>query len=113
MAEPYKFDDFPEAFAACRERGRPIIAVVRGETWKLFPSGRAEQKTGYFKTESGGCKLVRVDGNRLFEFPARVHLAVKCDLAGEHPHEGAGVSQSLFVRPDMSDPSELAGTGAE
>ena len=36
-----EFDDFPEAFDYCRECGKPVIVIVTGEKWKLFPSGYA------------------------------------------------------------------------
>ena len=100
------FDEFTEAFDYCRAAGRPVTVQVRGETWKLYPSGRAEQKTGYFKTEGGGCTLVEVRGERLSAFPHRVRLAIKCDLPGDHPHARAEDSRTLAARPDMSDPGE-------
>lgn len=40
-----QFDGFPEAFDYCRECGRPVVVVIKGETWKLYPSGRAERQT--------------------------------------------------------------------
>ena len=100
------FDDFPEAFDYCREAARPVTVQVNGEAWKLFPSGRAEQKTGFFKTDDGGCALVEVKGARLSVFPHNTRLAVKCDLPGDHPHRGANDSQDLAIKPDMSDPDE-------
>ncbi len=35
------FDDFSDAFDYCREAGRPVVVLVEGKRWKLYPSGRA------------------------------------------------------------------------
>ena len=37
------FDDFPEAFDYCREKDQPVVVIVAGERWKLYPSGHATQ----------------------------------------------------------------------
>lgn len=42
-AEP--FNTWNEAFAACRERGRPLNVRFTGagdSAWKIYPSGRSE-----------------------------------------------------------------------
>jgi len=36
------FDTFPEAFDYCREKGTPVIVLIAGDKWKIFPSGLAE-----------------------------------------------------------------------
>ena len=36
------FHDWPEAFDVCRERNRPIIANVKLEICKIFPSGHGK-----------------------------------------------------------------------
>lgn len=39
---PYRaFNTFWEAFEFCREMGYPVMVVVRGQLYKLFPSGKA------------------------------------------------------------------------
>ncbi len=35
------FDNFSAAFDYCREVGYPVVVVVKGEKYKLFPSGKA------------------------------------------------------------------------
>lgn len=35
------FDDFPEAFAYCREKRTPVVVEIGGLRHKLYPSGRA------------------------------------------------------------------------
>jgi len=40
------FDDFSAAFAYCRECNKPMVVIISGEKWKLYPSGRAEKKEG-------------------------------------------------------------------
>lgn len=37
------FDDFSDAFDYCRERDCPVVVLVAGEKWKLYPSGHAER----------------------------------------------------------------------
>jgi hypothetical protein len=37
-----EFDNMPDAFDYCRDGNSPCRVIVKGETWKLFPSGRAE-----------------------------------------------------------------------
>jgi len=42
-----EFIEWSEAFDCCRERNRPINATVKGETCKIYPSGRqVNLKTG-------------------------------------------------------------------
>ena len=36
------FDTFEAAFAYCREGNCPVIVIVQGKRWKLYPSGRAD-----------------------------------------------------------------------
>ena len=38
-----KFDDFPEAFDYCRDTNAPVIVMVAGDKWKLYPSGHAKK----------------------------------------------------------------------
>lgn len=40
-----KFDTWSEAFDYCREVGYPVVVLVKGEKWKLFPSGKAVRKS--------------------------------------------------------------------
>jgi hypothetical protein len=35
------FNDFSEAFDYCREKDQPVVVLVEGQRWKLYPSGRA------------------------------------------------------------------------
>lgn len=46
MKKPRKFDDMPDAFDYCREKGSPVMVVVDGAKWKLFPSGHAVAAVG-------------------------------------------------------------------
>jgi len=39
-----KFDSFSSAFDYCREADTPVTVIIAGEKWKLYPSGRAEEK---------------------------------------------------------------------
>ncbi len=43
----YKSDEdgWAEAFSLCRERGCPMIVIVDGERWKIFPSGAVIQRS--------------------------------------------------------------------
>lgn len=36
-----EFDNFSDAFDYCREAGHPVVIMVKGEKYKLFPSGKA------------------------------------------------------------------------
>lgn len=36
-----RFDSFPAAFDYCREADKPMVAIVTGVVYKLFPSGNA------------------------------------------------------------------------
>ncbi len=38
-----EFSDMSEAFAFCRRCDRPVIVLVDGKKYRLFPSGRAEE----------------------------------------------------------------------
>lgn len=40
---PLAFASMADGFDYCREKNRPIRAQVGGETWHLFPSGRADK----------------------------------------------------------------------
>jgi hypothetical protein len=37
------FDGFSAAFDYCRECNRPVMVIVTGEAWRLFPSGHAQR----------------------------------------------------------------------
>lgn len=37
-----EFDNFFDAFDACREAHGAIVALINGQYWKLFPYGRSE-----------------------------------------------------------------------
>ena len=37
-----EFETFSSAFDYCREANQPVVVVVEGETWKLYPSGKGE-----------------------------------------------------------------------
>jgi hypothetical protein len=37
-----EFETMSDAFDYCREAGKPIRAIVKGDIWKLYPSGKAE-----------------------------------------------------------------------
>jgi len=39
-----QFDEMWEAFDYCREVNHPVTALVDGEKWKVYPSGRAERR---------------------------------------------------------------------
>ena len=41
---PKEFETFNEAFDFCREKNSPVMVKIKNETWKLYPSGKAEQK---------------------------------------------------------------------
>jgi hypothetical protein len=41
-----EFETFQDAFNFCRSRNSPVIVMVNGEKWHLFPSGRAVQCGG-------------------------------------------------------------------
>ena len=36
-----EFDDWGGAFDYCRETGHPVVVTVKGEGWKIYPSGKA------------------------------------------------------------------------
>lgn len=40
------FDDMSDAFDYCREVNKPVMVLVDGEKWKLFPSGHAKRLKG-------------------------------------------------------------------
>jgi hypothetical protein len=62
----------------------------------------------FFATEGGGCRsTVVMAGGLLDAFPHSSRLAVRCPRAGLHPH-ATDPSSPLLVKPDLSDPSELA-----
>lgn len=46
------FEDFPDAFDYCREKDQPVVVLVAGEEWKLYPSGSAVQITPASSTSS-------------------------------------------------------------
>ena len=37
------FEDWDDAFSYCREKNYPVIVKVKGEFYKIFPSGRCEK----------------------------------------------------------------------
>jgi hypothetical protein len=43
-SEPRQFDTMQEAFDWVRECDAPKMAVVDGQLYKLYPSGRAEER---------------------------------------------------------------------
>ena len=42
--EMKSFEDLSDAFDYCREKDCPVIVLVKGEKWKLFPSGCAQKQ---------------------------------------------------------------------
>lgn len=42
--EVERFADWSDAFSVCRERNRPMIAIVDDEEAKIYPSGRWEPR---------------------------------------------------------------------
>jgi hypothetical protein len=40
-----EFESFEEGFSFCRECNRPVIVQIDGKTYRLFPSGKAEDIT--------------------------------------------------------------------
>lgn len=40
-----KFDNFEEAFSYCREKNYPVLIIIDGKKYKLYPSGRVEEKS--------------------------------------------------------------------
>ena len=41
MTERRKFNTFVDAFAYCRRKDAPVVVLIRGVRWKLYPSGGA------------------------------------------------------------------------
>ena len=39
-----KFEEWDEAFAYCREVNHPVLVQVKGKNYKIFPSGRCEDR---------------------------------------------------------------------
>ena len=46
-----EFADMSDAFSYCRSCDRPVIAIVKGVPYKLFPSGKAVDLTACAKTQ--------------------------------------------------------------
>ena len=51
MTNRREFADMSDAFSYCRECDRPVIAIVKGVPYRLYPSGKAIDLTACAKTQ--------------------------------------------------------------
>lgn len=47
------FESMEEAFAYCRRRNQPTIVQVNENQWKIYPSGKAEEKPFNVRLDDG------------------------------------------------------------
>ncbi len=56
-----EFETFSEGFDFCREKNCPVVVRIQNKRWKLYPSGKAEQKQNPPKKGRLGSKTNKGD----------------------------------------------------